>query len=140
MKNRRWPRWILCVAWLAGTGCMTLKEVPRSEFAARPERKHVRVTTTEGLVYEFDYVEVAGDTLTGYRERDTESTLPEMATLQIGLNDIDRLSVRGVDWYKTGLIGGGAIAAVVAAGLSNNKNDKPAEGGDSGGNPPRPIP
>ena len=52
----RWPRrWVATVALLA-TGCTSLREVPPSEYLSRPERKHVRVVTRDGLEYEFDIV------------------------------------------------------------------------------------
>jgi hypothetical protein len=122
---------MLGVAWLAATGCTALREVPRSEYAARPERKHVRVTTGEGLIYEFDYVRVEGDTLRGFRERDTEGPITDLAVLPIAFADIATLSVRGIDWYRTGIVGGGAIAVAVAAGLAHSN---PSNGdGESGG-------
>ena len=129
MTRHGWKRVPLILAWLAGAGCTALKEIPRSDFASRPQRQHVRVRTEDGLVYEFDYARVADDTLTGYRERDTEGPVAEIATVAIPLGDIHVLSVRGVDWYRTALIGGGALAGLVAAGLSR-------AGGHSGSNVP----
>ena len=75
--------WVLLTAWIAGTGCTTLREVPRSEYAARPQRDHVKITTNEGLDYEFDYVRVDEDTLVGYRERDNDDPVPDIATLSV---------------------------------------------------------
>lgn len=138
MRIARWPAWVLCSAWLAGVGCTALREIPRSDYAALPERKHVRVTTREDLVYEFDYVRVEADTLRGFRERDTEGPVTDLATLPIPLDEIASLSVRAVDWYRTGLAGGGVVAAVAAAALahSNKSNPKPGDSGGGGKPPP----
>ena len=135
MLTHRWVVAPLLFAWVAGAGCTTLREIPRSEYASRPERQHVRVTTREGLVYDFDYAQVTSDTLVGYRERESDGPVSDIATLAIPLSDIDRLSKHGVDWYRTGLIGGGVLAAVIAAGLSranNNGNGDGSSGGPKG--------
>lgn len=132
MRIGRWPHWVMIAAWLAGTGCTSLREIPRSEYAAQPERKHVRITTREGLEYEFDYARVEADTLVGYREREVEGIAPEVAMLRIAMDEIATLSVRGVDWYRSGLVGGGVLAAIVAAGLASNAASN-SDGGTSGG-------
>src|SRR6058998_3502984 len=106
MMRRRWMPIPLALAWIAGAGCTTLRELPRSEYAARPERQHVRVTTRDGLQYEFDEAHVSGDSLVGTREREAAGPVIEIATLSIPLDEIQRLSVRGIDWYRTGLVGG----------------------------------
>ena len=113
-------------------GCTTLKEIPRSDYASQPERRHVRLVTTEGLVYEFDYVTVRRDSVTGYRRRDVEGPSEEYVTVGVALEEVKSLSARGVDWYRTGLIGGGVLAAFVVKGLSDS-NDKNAAGGGGGG-------
>ena len=133
MKSR-WPRWWVAWLWLLGTGCTALREIPPSQYAVAPERRHVRLVTHTGLSYEFDYVKVAGDSLLGYRRRDVGGPAEDYATLAVPLEDVARLSERGVDWYRTGLIGGGVLAAVVAAGLSA-KSDNGSE--NSGGGTPR---
>lgn len=135
MVSNRWTAAPLILAWIAGAGCTTLREVPRSEYAARPERAHARVATRDGLVYDFDYVRVANDTLVGFRERDTPGPVPEVASLAVPLADVDRLSVHGLDWYRTGLVGGGVIAAAVVAGLSRSSNNPPPSS-SGGGKPP----
>jgi hypothetical protein len=118
-------------------GCTSLREIPRTEYAARAERQHVRLVTREGLVYEFDYITVNGDTLTGYRRQDTPGAIEEYATMNVALEEVQKLSKRSIDWTRTGLIGGGVIAAFVVKGLSND--EPPATGGDSGGGRP-PLP
>ena|SRR5438093_313954 len=135
MMRRRWMPIPLVLAWIAGAGCTALRELPRSEYAARPERQHVRVTTREGLLYEFDVAHVSGDTLVGYREREAAGPVTEIATFAIPLDEIQRLSVRGLDWYRTGLVGGGVLAAIIAAGLSraaSHSNDGETSGGGKG--------
>lgn len=120
-------------ALLTGPGCTTLREVPRGEYAMRAERQHVRVATLDGLVYEFDYIRVEGDTLTGYRERDVEGPVSEVGALPVPLDQVRAMSVRTIDWYRTGLVGGGALAAVVAAGVTaanrHAHDDEPPSGG-----------
>ena len=133
MTSRRIAGIVMLLAAAASAGCTTLREIPRSEYASRPERKALRVWTNEGLEYEFDYATVANDTLTGYRQRDTEGALEQVAVLQFALPDIQRLSSRGLDWYRTGLIGGGLLAGVIAAGLSQSGKGSDPDGSGSGG-------
>jgi hypothetical protein len=133
MGNARFMGSLLLAAGLASAGCTTLRELPRSEYAARPERPRVRVETTEGLVYEFDYAQVGPDSLVGFRERDTEGPIHEIGTMSMPLDGIRTMSVRKVDWYRTGLVGGGALAAVVAAGLTAVHRGDNGNGGSSGG-------
>lgn len=138
MPKHHWTVAPLVFAWLAEAGCTTLREIPRSEYAARPERQHVRVTTHEGLVYDFDYARVASDTLVGSRERESEGPVRDIATLAIPLADIDRFSSHGVDWYRTGIIGGGVLAGVIVAGLSAVHNNNGKGDGTAGG--PKGVP
>jgi hypothetical protein len=127
---------MLCVV-LMGSGCATLRELPRSEFGARAERKRVRVRTLEGLAYEFDYAQIANDTLTGFTERDASGPVNEINTFRLPLDNVSTMAVREIDWYRTGLVGGGALAAIVAAGLTaRNRHD--TGGGESGGTKPPP--
>ena len=70
----------LCVGlgllWLAGSGCTALREVPRDQLGARPERKDVRLATltnvdvnsTNGVV-----------TLAGQSRSDAERKIEEVA-------------------------------------------------------------
>jgi hypothetical protein len=50
---------------------------------------------------------------------------------------VERLSIRGLDWARTGLIGGGALAALIAVGLAraNNNNGTGSSGGGKVGIP-----
>ena len=139
MRLKHWPRLAVCGALLLGAGCTSLREIPRSQYAAQPERKNVRLETQEGLVYEFDYVQVGGDSLTGFRRRESEGPIEDYGQMSLPLDRIAKLSARGVNWYRTGLIGGGVIAAVVAAGLNSSNNNHPSSdnggGGKAGGVP-----
>jgi len=127
----------LAAIWLL-SGCTTLRDIPRSDYTREAERKNVRIWTTEGLEYEFDYVRIHGDSLVGFKRRDVEGSYDDYATLAVAMPDVARMSARGVDWYRTGLVGGGLIAAVVAAGLatSNDPEPTPGSGGGGGGRVP----
>ncbi len=125
-------------AWLASAGCTTLRELPRADYAARPERKGVRIETREGLVYEFDHATFDPDSLTGYRVRtDVEGPFQEMAVVRVALDDIVRMRTRTVDWYRTGLVGGSVLAGVIAVGLAQSAKGGGTEsdGGLCGGRP-----
>ena len=121
-----------CAVLFLGSGCTSLREIPRSEYASQPERKDVRIRTVDGLVYEFDYVQIERDSLIGFRNRDVEGEFVDVATHRMALEDIEHLSTRGVDWYRTGLVGSGALVAVIAAGLGaagRSSGDEPTSGG-----------
>ena len=123
--------------WLFASGCTTLREVPRSEYSQLPERKGARIQTVEGLVYEFDYVEAGTDSLTGYRQRtDVEGPVDQTAVLRIAYDDIQSLSARRFDWYRTTLIGGTVLAGVLVAGLAGSKGSGDDGGNSGGGKPP----
>jgi hypothetical protein len=124
---------VTLAAWMAASGCTSLREIPRKDYGAVPERKDVRLDTMEGLHYELDYVRIDGDTLTGYRRRDSEGLVDDFAMLRVALDDVKSLSARRIDWARTSLIGAGAAAAVVAAGLKNNKSPDSGGSGDGGG-------
>jgi hypothetical protein len=111
---------------LAANGCTALREIPRKDYAQVNERHGVRVETRDGLVYDFDYASFTSDSLTGYRTRgDVEGPVDQSVTLRLALDDIEHLTTRKVDWYRTGLIGGTVLATVLVAGL--NGATKPAE-------------
>jgi len=136
MKAWRAARIAACALWLVSSGCTTLREIPRGQYAAVPERKDVRIQTRDGLVYEFDYARIQGDSLVGIRRRDVEGAFADFATHGVALEDIDRLSSRGVDWYRTGLLGGGVLAAIIVTGLSAAGRNNGSEPNSAGGKTP----
>ena len=97
---------------------MSLREIPREDYVTRAAHRPVRVETREGLLYEFDYADFAGDTLVGYRSRtDTEGAIDQVSQLRIPYEELQRVSVRQLDWRRTGMIGGGSLAAALVMGL-----------------------
>lgn len=128
----RRARLAACALWLAGSGCTSLREIPRGEYGAIPERKDVRLVTRAGLKYEFDYVRIEGDTLLGYRRKDVEGPIDEFGTMRVALDDVGGLEARRLDWLRTGLVGAGVVAVVVSAGLIKNRGDQGGPGGGTG--------
>lgn len=126
-----------CALWLAGSGCTSLREIPRGEYGVIPERKDVRLVTRAGLKYEFDFARVQGDTLIGYKRREVEGPIDEFATMRLALDEVGVLEARRVDWLRTGLVGAGVVGVVVAAGLIRNRSD---QGGSTSGSGKIPVP
>ena len=122
-------------AWCAASGCTSLQEIPRTEYTALNERRAVRVLTRDSLSYEFDYATITRDSLVGFRRNDVESggPVPEYSSLAMPLENIERLSARKVDWYRTGLIGGLGVLAVAGAGLAKNAASNGGETSSGGG-------
>jgi hypothetical protein len=131
MCLERSARTFAAVLCLFACGCSVAREIPPSEYAAQPERHNVKVVTRSGDKYEFDRARIAADSLYGYQSVESESSFEEYRVVDIALDQVTRLSVRGVDWYRTGLIAGVTAAAVLAAVLSQTGNG--SGGGDSGG-------
>jgi hypothetical protein len=132
---RRWSA-LLC---LMACGCSVAREIPRDQYAARPERRTVRVETRDSTRYEFERVRVAGDSLYGIQREDVEGPFEQYRTVGLPLDEVARMSMRQLDWYRTGIIAGVAAAVVLAAVLSQVGD----ESGGSGGNGdcgPRPCP
>ena len=119
-------RRLAALAGLAACGCSAMRELPRDEYARLPERSNVRVETVAGAALDFERVEVSADSLTGLRPRGAEGAFSEYDRMSLPLSDVRRMSVRSIDWYRTGLIGGVAAAVALAAVLSQNRS------GDSG--------
>jgi hypothetical protein len=118
ISAHRFFRVVAALLCLGASGCTALREIPRSEYASRPERRNVAVDTQDGLHYEFDFVRLSGDSLVGYRRRDSQTAFEEFDALPIPLESVTKFSSRRVDWYRTGMIGGAAIAAIVTAALA----------------------
>lgn len=121
---------------LAAHGCTSLREIPRSEYASVPERQNIRLETQDGLEYEFDFARFGDDSLTGFRRQPVEGVVDNYAMFSLPYGDVRKLSSRRVDWYRTGLLGGGMLAAVVVAGLSTRGNENDPGDNSTGGRPP----
>ncbi|HYM80940.1 MAG TPA: hypothetical protein VEY91_05960 [Candidatus Limnocylindria bacterium] len=132
MRAGSWVRVGAALAWLL-PGCTTLREVPRAEYAVRPERSHVEVETREGQRFGFDFARFTADSLTGFQRGDDVGSLQMVDAHTLALERVSRLSARGIDWYRTGLIGGVVVAAAVAAVLSQTGGGGNGGGGDDGG-------
>jgi uncharacterized protein YceK len=131
--------------FLASSGCSSLVQVPRGEFAAAPVRKNVLIRTDSGQQYAFDRVDVTADSLfgTGYQQRmvvrsDGESQIDEVTTdVRLPLPNITSHSDTKRTWSRTTKWGVGALAAagfVVAVGTSKGNTDE-AKPGTGKGNP-----
>ena len=120
-------RTLAALACLFAGGCSTMHELPRAEYAARPERKGVMVETREGLHYKFDVAHFSPDSLTGEHMRDTEGAFEEYTRVTIPLESIAQMKVRRTSWLRTGVIAGGvavaAATAVAAKGKSTGSTD-----------------
>ncbi len=124
------------VACLVTTGCTSLREIPTSEYTAQANRKDLRLVTKDGLEYQFDYAQVTGDTLVGYRRRDVEGPFDDFAVLHLPLSDVSQMEARKVDWTRTSLVGGGIIAVGLAIGFAvknATSNGSESSGGAKGG-------
>lgn len=131
MRFHAAARVAMATLWLVTPGCTSLREIPRGRLGERPEHRQVRLVTVEGLQYELDFARVRNDSLIGFRRRDVEGAVEEYDTVAFPLERVARLSARRIDWYRTGLVGGIALAAVIAAGLSA-RGDDGAGSGDGG--------
>src|SRR5262249_59998565 len=106
MRRSRALSGAVLLTWLASASCTSLREIPRADYPLVPERRGVRVETREGLVYDFDYASFSSDSLTGYRHRnDVEGPVGQTVSFKIALEDIDHLTARKLDWYRTRLLG-----------------------------------
>jgi hypothetical protein len=112
----------MLLVWVAGSGCTALREIPRSDYAARVQDRPIRVLTRAGLSYELDAAKVEADTLVGYRRRDVQGPIDEFDTLRLPLDEVATISARRIDWYRTGLIGGLSMAAIVAVAVSRSRS------------------
>jgi len=135
MTRQRAAALAALTVWCAASGCTTLQEIPRAEYTAAPERRAVRVLTRDSLQYEFDYATFTADSMIGFRRLDIEGPVPEYASMGLALENVERLSSRRMDFYRTTLVGGVGILAVVGAGLAKNASDRGAGdgSGSSGG-------
>jgi hypothetical protein len=120
----------MLLTFTAGTGCTALREIPREDYTARVPERSIKIVTREGLEYELESASVQGDTLVGYHRRDVEGPSEEFDTLRMPLDDVASISARHIDWYRTGLVGGLSLAAIVAAGLSLHNANRGSSSSD----------
>ncbi len=134
---------MLALAMLFASGCSSLVQVPRAQFAEEPVRKNVLIRTESGQQYAFDRVDVTADSLygVGYQQRtvirgDGETQIDEVATqVRLPLVEVTSLSERKKDWGRTTKWGVGALAAgafVVAVGTSKGNTDEAKPGTGKG--------
>lgn len=129
---------LVCTLTLAASGCTSLREIPRADYTRVPDRRDVRVVTRDGLEYEFDFAHLAGDSLIGYRSRDTEGRFEEFGVLRLPLEEVTRLSARQFDWLHTALIGSALVLGGVTAGFAVKGRDKSGNTESGGGKDPVP--
>ena len=122
LKVHRGWHVVMLLAWVAGSGCTALREIPRLDYAARAQDRPIRVLTRKGLSYELDEAKIEADTLVGYRRRDVQGPIDEFDTVRLPLDEVATISARRIDWYRTGLIGGLSMAAIVAVALSRSRS------------------
>lgn len=143
---KRLPAILVVSSLVVATGCSSLAQVPRSEFAATPERKGVLVRTLDGEQYSFDHAVIGADTLTGvgYQQRtvlqaDGQPSVEEFATqVRIPLERIASLQQKRRDWGRTarwGLGAAGAAAFVIAVGTNSGEEPPAKPGGGRGPGP-----
>jgi len=138
MKFHRGLRVAACVLWFSNSGCTALREIPRAQYAAEPQRDHVRIVTRDGLLYEFDYATFREDSLVGYKRRDTESHVEDYASLGVPLEQVAAMSTRQVDWVRTGLVGGVGLLVVLVGAYKASQSSNGGGGGTGGGGRPPP--
>lgn len=135
--------WVALAALCLGSGCSTLVQVPRKEFASAGERKNVRIRVQSGEQYAFDKAEVSADSLKGlaYQQRlvtkaDGDTEIDEMAThVSVPLADISTMEERRRSWKAATRWGIGVAAAsafVVAVGTHIGNHDNAQPGGGKG--------
>lgn len=114
-RRLRFGLTLLCVG---ASGCSVLRELPRDQYAAVPERRDVRVETRAGERHDFERIVVRGDSLTGFERTESEGSFEDFQSVRLGFEDIAKMSVRSVDWYRTGIVGGLALGVVLAVVLT----------------------
>lgn len=136
MMVRRMRR-LTALACLSACGCSVIRELPRDQYASVPERRDVRVETRSGGRHDFERVRANADSLIGWERREVEGSFDEFEAVRLPLDQVVRMSVRSVDWYRTGLIGGLGLAAALAVVLTRPPRSGDGSNGQCG---PRPCP
>ena len=125
----------LLAALLAGAialdGCSAVREIPRAQLSDQPDQRDVVVDMRNGLHYEFDSARFGADSLWGYKRSEDEGDLAEVSTTPLALDDVSRVTVRRLDWYRTGLTMAGVLAGGIAVAVAQRKS-LPSGSGDGG--------
>jgi hypothetical protein len=143
---KRLPTLAVVSALAFASGCSSLAQVPRGEFASVPVRKSVLVRTSDGEQFAFDRAVISADTLTGvgYQQRtvvlaDGQPSVEEVSTeVRLPLERIASLQQKRRDWGRTAkwsLGAAGAAAFVIAVGTNAVEDDGAGPGGGKGGGP-----
>lgn len=134
MKAGRTGCGALALLMAAQTGCTAMREIPATTYAEPGTRRDVVADVADGRRLEFEEAHAEGDTLVGYRRED-EDTTRTLSETRIPFEQITRLSHKQVDWYRTALISGVAVAGAAIYGLTRPKDTPPS---DTGGSKPPP--
>jgi hypothetical protein len=116
--------------------CSSLHEIPREELADQPETRDVVVQMKNGERRAFDSARFGPDSLWGYNQSEESGDVPELSTTPMSLNDVTEVSIRHLDWYKTGLGVGAALG--LALGVVLSVRNQKQTGGE--GTPVKPPP
>jgi len=107
----------MLAAWMAGTGCTALREIPRQDYVERVPKQIVHVLARNGTNYELETARVEADTLVGFLRHGVEGPIEEFETVRVPLDDVQSISARRIDWYRTGLIGATAAAVITTVAI-----------------------
>ena len=100
---------VVCLIVFAATGCSSLVQVPRAEFASQPVRKNVWIRTQTGEQYAFERAEFTADSLLGigFQEKavlqsDGQPLIEEVQTsVRIPLDGVTSLAEKRRNWRRT---------------------------------------
>jgi hypothetical protein len=118
------------LAFLAGSSCSVMREVPREEFASAPARQRVRITSRDGRTLRLREVRFTADSLVGTPDVAAKGEdAPPPAQVGFALDEIAVLEQRQVDWFRTGLVAGAGAAGLVLYLLTRDEEETPPPAG-----------